>query len=273
MDKIHQSPHFWHGRVPKHSGDTGPTIPHLAQSPCTVPDHIQRPGHWTWSGTLHSRLGQIFKIFQVSVPNWSQVPGMDVLGPSVHPGTECPLWPNLKYFQVKDPSPLQSPKDGRNPSKSTFLAWTGSQTGWGHWTNYPSLGPVPMYCPRPCPEAWTLDMVWDTPLQARPNFENFPSVSQICPRSQGWTSLVPVATQVQNVHFCQIWIFFTSKILVRSSPPRMDKIRPSPHFRPRRVPKQAGDTGPTIPHLAQSVCTVPDHVQRPGHGLGHSTPG
>ena len=111
----------------------------------------------------YKSINLILKIFQASVPNWSQVPGMDVLGPSVHPGTECPLWPNLKYFQVKDPSPLQSPKDGRNPSKSTFLAWTGSQTGWGHWTNYPSLGPVPMYCPRPCPEAWT----WSGTLHSR----------------------------------------------------------------------------------------------------------
>ena len=179
------------------------------------------PLDMVWDTPLQTRPN--FKNFPSVCPKL--VPGMDVPGPSGHPWTDCPLSPNLKFFQVQNPSPLQSPKEGQNPSQSTFWDWTGSQTGWGHWTNCPSLGPVLRSSPSPCPEAW--DRYWDqnplhsrlaqileivhgsvpswsqvpgtdvpgpsqcpeawdrhldpksTPLQASPNFGNFP---RVCPK-------------------------------------------------------------------------------------------
>ena len=76
----------------------GPSVPHLAQSPCPVPVNVQRPGTDIWTqNPLHSRLAQILEIFQGSVSNLSQGPGMDILGPNV------PHWTNGPFLKVQVP--------------------------------------------------------------------------------------------------------------------------------------------------------------------------
>ena len=134
-----------------------------------------------------------------------------------------------------------------------------------------------MYCPSPCPEAW--DTLWDqNPLHSRlgqilkifqvsfTNLSQDPGMDVPGNCGQLWTEC-PLRQKLK---------FFKYRILVRSSPTRMDKIRLSPRFWTGLSPRLAVDTGPTVPHLAQSPCPVPVHVQRPGTHFGtkiHSTPG
>ena len=64
--------------------------------------------------------------------------------------------------------------------KSRFLSRTCPQTGQGHWTSYPQLGPSPMSGPRPVPEVWdwSLDK---NPIHSRLS-QNF-KIVPVCPKS------------------------------------------------------------------------------------------